>query len=195
MKEMADPQLAGLLREYSESLRTQAPSPAVEAVLLEALGQAPVPRRPNKRIWIAAAVAIAAVFAIVVLMPRTPKQSRPVQPVVVAKQTPTPAPVRVAETTPPVVVKQTPKPRPVFRNSPPAPREVVSEFVALAENEFLPTPRQAQVLRVSVPRATLTSLGFPVVGEDAVREDRVTADVLMDEDGVARAVRFVKTVY
>lgn len=192
MKEMADPRLAGLLREYSESLRAQAPSPAVEASLLEALEQAPAPPVRSKRWgWIAAAaVAAAALFAFVTF--RTPVAVRPV---VEPKPAPVVAVAPPVVASPPVAAKPIPKPRPAFRNSPPAPREVVSEFVALAENEFLPMPRQAQVLRVSVPRATLTSLGFPVVGEDAVREDRVTADVLMDEDGVARAVRFVKTVY
>lgn len=195
MKEMADPRLAGLLREYSESLRAQTPSSAVEAALLEALEQAPAPAAKPVRTWMIAAAAIAAAVVIALLVPRAPKQAQPMQPVV-AKQTPASVPAPVVESPAPMVVAKTiPKPRRAFRNSPPAPREVVSEFVALAENEFLPTPRQAQVLRVSVPRATLTSLGFPVVGEDAVREDRVTADVLMDEDGIARAVRFVKTVY
>ena len=68
------------------------------------------------------------------------------------------------------------------------------EIFHVSGDEFLPAPRQAQVYRVSVPRSTLASLGFPVE-EELHPESRLTADVLMDQDGLARAVRLVKTVY
>ena len=49
---------------------------------------------------------------------------------------------------------------------------------------------QGQVVRVRVPRQSLRSLGLPV-NEDRMFE-RVPADLLMGEDGVPRAIRFVE---
>jgi hypothetical protein len=69
-------------------------------------------------------------------------------------------------------------------------REAYSEFVPvgyaapLHENEF------AQLLRVRMNTVEVERLGF-AVPEDAIRES-ITADILVGEDGLARAVRFVR---
>lgn len=191
MREMADPKLAGLLREYAEELRAASPPADLEARLMAAIEPRPAvrPRRLAMG-WVigAAAAAVAGVF----WLPSPKKMPVPVE----VARTAEPAPLQqpVAREVPKPVRIATVKPRPILRNSPRVAREMVSEFVPLAENEFLPAPRQAQVYRVSVPRTTLASLGFPVE-EEADPQSRLTADVLMDQDGLARAVRLVKTVY
>lgn len=76
---------------------------------------------------------------------------------------------------------------------PPASSQVVmsvSEFVPVRESALLPPPADPRILRVSVPRATLTSLGFPLPAQG---ESRVLADIVVGEDGLTRAVRLVKT--
>ena len=183
MKEMADPKLARLLREYAEELRAAAPPANLEAALLAEFDARRSAKKPRKAWWFGAAGAVAAGLAVVMFTPA------PIEPLPAIEAT-VPAPPVIAWAKPAAA----PARKPILRNPRPVPRELVSEFVPLAENEFLPAPRQAQVYRVSVPRATLASLGFPVE-EEADVDSRLTADVLMDQDGLARAVRLVKTVY
>jgi len=45
-------------------------------------------------------------------------------------------------------------------------------------------------VRVELPRSALASFGMPVGAEPA--GGRVKADVLLGEDGVARAIRFIR---
>jgi len=78
---------------------------------------------------------------------------------------------------------------------PPQPAEVASREIAtdyipigygtpLAPNEF------AQIIRVSVPRSDMARFGLPIQFDTG--PERVTADVVLGEDGVARAIRFVE---
>ncbi len=74
--------------------------------------------------------------------------------------------------------------RPVARKQP---REVVTEFFALMDT---PQPfERGQLLRVVVPASTMRTVGLPV-NPDRLTE-RVQADVLVGEEGMARAIRFV----
>jgi hypothetical protein len=59
--------------------------------------------------------------------------------------------------------------------------------LAYAPPELLANSR---VLRVRVPRAALLSFGLPLYAYQA-QDEKVAADVLYTEDGVARAIRFV----
>ena len=68
--------------------------------------------------------------------------------------------------------------------------EIVTEFVPLRYGRLIEPGEFAQVMRVSLPRSSLSRLGILVVPE--LDERRVKADVLVGEDGLARAVRFVK---
>ncbi len=66
--------------------------------------------------------------------------------------------------------------------------EVVTDFIPLDDG---PAPTGAtSVVRVQLPREALTAFGLPV-NEDRT-EDLVQADLLLDEDGLTRAVRFVE---
>ena len=71
----------------------------------------------------------------------------------------------------------------------PRPAEVVTSFLPLdaAPMEL----NGGEVVRMEVPRATLTLFGLPM---DARRASvPIQADVLFGEDGMAHAVRFVST--
>ena len=68
--------------------------------------------------------------------------------------------------------------------------EVVTEFISLAgENELVPL-ESGQVLRVELPTSTLISMGLPITTEDVSKP--VLADLLVGQDGLARAIRFVR---
>lgn len=70
--------------------------------------------------------------------------------------------------------------------SPPRPSAV---FVMLPGSELMPPAQDLQVLRVRIPRTRIQSMGLPV-NVDRL-EERVLADIVIGEDGVARAVRLV----
>jgi len=72
-------------------------------------------------------------------------------------------------------------------------REVVTDFVPL---QYAGVPsRSTQIVRLEVPRTALSSMGLSSF--DAPRPDAsptVLADVMIGEDGLARAVRFVRVL-
>jgi len=66
--------------------------------------------------------------------------------------------------------------------------EVTTDFIPLS---YDPAPTgTTSVVRVQLPREALIAFGLPV-NEDRT-EDLVQADLLLDEDGLTRAVRFVE---
>jgi hypothetical protein len=67
-------------------------------------------------------------------------------------------------------------------------REVMTEFIPIV---YDPEPiERGQIVRIRLPRTALATFGIPVNEEHA--EEGIRADVLLGEDGLARAVRFVK---
>jgi hypothetical protein len=74
--------------------------------------------------------------------------------------------------------------------APAASQELATEFIPLVyQNDLLPA-ENVQIVRVKLPRAALVSFGLPI-NEDRAGEP-VKADVLLGDDGVARAIRFVR---
>ena len=80
-----------------------------------------------------------------------------------------------------------------FGNRPPATREGISEVAT----DFLPLPYShvpmnvGSTVRIEVPEAALASFGLAPL--DFRKPDgKVQADVLVGEDGLARAIRFVR---
>ncbi len=69
-----------------------------------------------------------------------------------------------------------------------SPYDAPSDFVPLLYGGD-PMLTQTAVVRVELSGAMLQSLGFPLPGEPSAR--RVQADLMLGEDGVARAIRFV----
>jgi hypothetical protein len=68
--------------------------------------------------------------------------------------------------------------------------EVVTKFYPLREGEDLTALARMQWVRVELPSSALSEVGLPVA-PDAVTT-RVKADVALGEDGLARAIRFVR---
>ena len=70
-------------------------------------------------------------------------------------------------------------------------REVVTEFMPLTYSG-VPIV-DGHVVRMEVPRASLASFGLvPVDGLEGAASGTVFADVIVGDDGLARAVRFVR---
>jgi hypothetical protein len=66
---------------------------------------------------------------------------------------------------------------------------------------FLPLPFSSvpsvngQLVRIELPKASLLSMGVaPIDSFDALGSGTITADVLVGDDGLARAIRFIRPV-
>lgn len=68
-----------------------------------------------------------------------------------------------------------------------SPREVVTDFFPLMD--VIPPMDRGQIWRVTVPASTLRTVGLPVSPERWGQ--RIPADLLVGEEGMARAIRFV----
>lgn len=69
--------------------------------------------------------------------------------------------------------------------------ESVTEFISLVAGAPAATPLEGgQLVRVQLPRSALASLGLPLNVER--ENESVRADVLLGNDGLARAIRFVR---
>jgi hypothetical protein len=183
------------VREASSDRR--APE-SVEAVLLESFRahhERPTQVksvRTRRYAWIAAAIAASVAIVAVVRISRTPSVTAPERPFI----SKAPAPEQVV----PQAVQSTaarvrPKPRP--RPAPPGVsasarerREVTTDFFPIPYAPAMTQADYGQVIRVNVPANSMRTFGLPV-REDRMF-DRVQADVLMGEDGIARAIRFVR---
>ncbi|HEY6403913.1 MAG TPA: hypothetical protein VI479_21000 [Blastocatellia bacterium] len=68
--------------------------------------------------------------------------------------------------------------------------EYATDFLPLAYDDDQNPMERGQVIRVHVPRSALITFGLPVNIERA--DTPVKADLLVGEDGMARAIRFVR---
>lgn len=169
---MSEDRVLAALRTLREADEGREAAAGVEARLMRAFR-----RRGRKRkvlAWAAvgAAAGIAAGLAGVWI-----EMSRPAERMVVV------APVPV----PPVAAVSEPKAPPILRE--PARRrvEVVTQFFPLMDTP--PPFERGEVLRVSLPASAVQRAGFPIEGSGS--DDSVEADVLVGEEGLARAIRFV----
>ena len=69
-------------------------------------------------------------------------------------------------------------------------QEVATEFIPLVQAGPYTQSEEGHLVRVELPRSALASFGLPVNAE--ANGGRVKADVLMGQDGIARAIRFVR---
>ncbi|MEK6299421.1 MAG: hypothetical protein AABO41_01765 [Acidobacteriota bacterium] len=67
--------------------------------------------------------------------------------------------------------------------------EVATEFIPLVHGDEMSPYDGGQLVRVEMPRSALMAFGFPMNMERA--GERVKADVVVGNDGLARAIRFV----
>jgi hypothetical protein len=68
--------------------------------------------------------------------------------------------------------------------------EIATDFFPLVNRESLTELDSGQLVRVELPRSALMSFGLPMSMDRA--NDRVKADVVVGNDGLARAIRFVR---
>ena len=173
------------LQALAESDRGKAAPPGVEARLLSAYRA----RRRSRRRWAAGAALAAGLVIALALWP-----SRDSKPAASA-----PAIAQVREATRPVTeapaaaVVRTPRrlPRKVAAAQPAQAREQVREVVTDFFPLMNPAPSfdRGQMLRVQLPAAAMQTVGLPVREENL--GDLVQADVLVGEEGMPRAIRFV----
>jgi hypothetical protein len=71
-----------------------------------------------------------------------------------------------------------------------APQEIATEFFPLGDPETALPTDELQMVRVRLSRSALAAFGLPYNASQA--QERVTADVIIGADGLARAVRFVR---
>jgi hypothetical protein len=155
-----------LLRALAESDREKEAPPEVEIRLKAAFR-----RKYKRRVW--PYFAVAAVAAGMAFFVRVPKP----QTMEIAVVTPPVPALGIAKAAPPRVVRRK------------QPQEIVTEFYPLMEDP--PPFERGELLRVSLPAAAMRSVGVPV-SEDRLTE-LVQADVLVGQEGLARAIRFVNT--
>jgi hypothetical protein len=68
--------------------------------------------------------------------------------------------------------------------------EVATDFLPMTYDNNLSQIEGGQVVRVELPRSALVKFGLPMNLERA--DERITADVVVGHDGLARAIRFVR---
>jgi hypothetical protein len=168
----------------------QAPA-QVEQVLLHAFREQQARRVASRRwwpVWIAAAALAGGLMLMALLLPRRHREIAHTPP-------PPPAERPVPVVTAPALGQQAVaakaparRPRRAVRSIRRPP--VDSEFVALVPGQPLFPEDFSGIVRVALPVSELARLGFPAVEEPRAR--RVTADLLLGQDGMAKAVRFVR---
>ncbi|MGH9836917.1 MAG: anti-sigma factor family protein [Blastocatellia bacterium] len=204
------------LKALSASDEEKAAPDRVEAALLAAFRQQPIREHISHR-WprwaLAAAVILVALGLIIYRALNNASSEKSKDDQVLAPPTPAPEPVE-RKINEPVIDRKlagNKSARPggtrwhlVPRPRPRAPRflirdeitlyardsEVTSEFFPLTYEEEPAPMESGQLIRVQMPRSALVSFGLPVNVERA--DAPVTADLLVGEDGLARAIRFVR---
>ena len=177
---------AGLAAVCSDAVPPPSVRNAVMAEFRRANHVTPI-RRPVLR-WLAIAAAAVILLVIFVGMRQHPRK------ILTAVRPPVPAPLLVPAA--PAVAAKAPRPykrRRVMKVEPPrvdAAPEVATDFFEIPYSEPLRPEERADVFRIQMPRANMAVFGLPVAGGRL--DSRVTADVLVGEDGVMRAIRFIR---
>jgi hypothetical protein len=169
-----------LLSELKQADRNLEAGPEIEGRVIAAFR-----RRRTQRVCgrvLTLAGAIAAVIVIVVIPPRPPS-ARVERPSLRAGALP--APKAPSAAIPPAAV-------PVKKESAPRHRQFTNTELATDFFPLMDTPppfERGELLRVVVPAATMLQVGLPVSQEHWA--DPVQADILLGQEGLARAIRFV----
>ena len=172
-----------LLSERERSLSIPQAPPELEAKLLGEFLRIRGVRR-SRGPWIlvplAAAAALLIAFTLNTKTPAPPARvvpNIPAAPIAAITAVPAPSP----ETPRAVVAVRPRKPRPA--------RVVEEPFVQIPYTQPLAPWERGEIVRVELPVAALIAQGFPMATSDAGAAAR--ADVLIGEDGRARAVRLI----
>lgn len=210
--------LSAGLKSLAASDEGKATPPSVEAVLLEAFRRQapnqiarhlPVQSKSWPRWALAAAAAILIAFGLIVYraIQNEPQKDNGV----ITEKTPAPQPsvkreeqVVKEKGEPPAVSRGPRAPRPRRGNRPRLNKpfiidsitayakdsEYVTDFFPLAYGGDQKPMQSGELIRVQMPRSALIAFGLPVNIERA--DVPVEADLLIGEDGLTRAIRFVR---
>jgi hypothetical protein len=150
-------------------------------------------RTPRQRRWAAwaaaAAVAVAAGSAAWFATPSTSPSPRDTQPAARTSSEPPPAMVPTSASpetgAPDRTVKGAKRPRPALKVR----YAVATGFVELPGAAGLPDFESGQIIRMEIPLTSLPTYGLDIVPD--ARDRPVEADLLVGQDGQARAIRLV----
>jgi hypothetical protein len=171
-------QVAAALRALAEQDRQREAPEEVETRVLAAFRR----KRAQRKVKTMVLASLAAAAGLtVVFLARPHERPKPVAPAPAVRQL-------VAAAPEPVGIAAAPAPKPVRAVRPkPQPHEIVTQFFPLLD--VAPPFERGELLRVMVPASTMRKVGLPV-NEDRLT-DPVYADVLVGQEGLARAIRFV----
>ena len=178
------------LAAWAEASSSEQAAPMVEAKLREAFRRNAAPAR-RRWIPVAAAGSIAAALVLAKLFTPAAHPIAQVAPPVVKAVAVSNAPPVVAA----APMEEIRSPRRAVRH---VAREVRRPPAPPAELDFLPVPQGdgwtpldgGRMVRVGLPRTALRAFGLPINEERA--SEQVQADVMLSNDGLLRAIRFVK---
>ncbi len=178
-----------LLSERERALSPAQAPPELEATLLGEFLRVRRPRR-SRAPWVLVPLAVAAALILVfALTTRTPSPPAPIA----AMRLPEPVPMSLSAA--PTPNREAPRPvvaaarrRPVPAR-PPVAAHVEEPFVQIPYTQPLAPWERGEIMRMELPVAALIAQGFPMATSDAGAAAR--ADVLIGEDGRARAVRLI----
>jgi len=205
----------GLHRVVSLDAQKQAPA-RVEASLMAAFRrqhtdspQVPVSTPATTRRWlyVAAGVAASAVIAILISLiamqtrnteTSTAQEAKTQKEAPDGVKAPLPAPPAEKQLVSMGHQRRVRSSRKAIKPAPAAPDsnrptrevEIATDFFPLVNREALTQLDSGQLVRVELPRSALMSFGLPMNMERA--GERIKADVVVGEDGLARAIRFVR---
>jgi hypothetical protein len=170
----------GLLAWAAASMEEQAP-PTVEEKLRDAFRRQPAPVRRGRG-WLA--IAAAGSIAAAILLFKLPA------PRALAPPPPPPKVVTVVQTPAPVIeIKKNRQANRLPHRRPVQP-EIATEFLPVAEDDGWTPLDGGRLMRVKLPRSALGVFGLPLDEERG--PERVQADVMLSNDGILRAIRFVR---
>jgi hypothetical protein len=179
------------LQSLKEAMQNVAAPERVETALVAAFREHAAGARRRRPVawprWLLAA-GIAAVILLAVttgLFRHQPAPAPPPVPVATVSIPPLPLPAA-----PPKVAPVQPK-RAVRRVAPPLPQpaEIATDFIPVVDPAAWQPGDSAQMLRVRLPRSSLSSFGLPA--NASLAWEPVRADVIVGRDGIVRAIRFV----
>jgi hypothetical protein len=160
--------LTAVLRSVAQRNRQSVVSPSVEARLMEAFDDRSAVTRVSVWRYRAFVGAVASLFlfgaALMTLAPPPSPLARDKRPAAIA---PT-VDARTADV-----------------------EEIATEFFPLQGDLDLDEQESSEIVRVSLPRTTLLAFGLPMNEERAF--EPLQAEILVGEDGAARAIRFLTT--
>ena len=165
----------------------------IEKGLVAAFREAQKPKR-SQWVWMTPVIAGAIAAGLILAAVITARRSEKPRVVTVKQALPALAPVRVTAPVYREVKRRPPRTlRAGVRKQPNTktasePREIMTDFFPMI---YDPHPiERGRVVRVRLPRAALAAFGLPVNEQQA--EQPIRADVVLGEDGLARAVRFIE---